>query len=126
MFIPSHPRPSIPVLCCRITLWVYTDNFEMLPRYDIYASLTEVVSYWRLNDPPTGFEQAQAAYSQLASIVNLRDIYFTVQGIKCVPCPRRDAAIRSWLDYCSSCMNQMLTVQPHRHSDLNSFPAAWS
>ena len=59
-----------------------TDNFSMEPRYDIYVSLEEVPRYWAVPNPPSGFLQAQASYNQLVSIVNLRDIYFTVQGIK--------------------------------------------
>ena len=59
-----------------------TDNFTMEPRYDIYISLEEVPRYWAVPNPPTGFLEAQTAYNQLVSIVNLHDIYFTVQGIK--------------------------------------------
>ena len=59
-----------------------TDNFSMEPRYDIYASLEEVPRYWAVPNPPTGFLQAQEAYNSLVEIVNLHDIYFTVQGIK--------------------------------------------
>ena len=59
-----------------------TDNFSMEPRYDIYVSLEEVPRYWAVPNPPTGFLQGQVAYNQLLSIVNLHDIYFTVQGIK--------------------------------------------
>ena len=74
--IPLH---SLPV---RITIWVYTENLSIEPRYDIYASLKEVPRYWAVPNPPTGFLQAYGVYQSLNYVITLRKVYFTIQGIK--------------------------------------------
>ena len=67
---------------CRITLCVETSNFTMEQRYDIYHSLLEVPRYWATPDPPVGFHQAEQAYNSIMYLVELHQVFFTVQGIK--------------------------------------------
>jgi len=51
-------------------------------RYDIYYTLLEFPRYWVIPSPPTGFLDASAAFNHLSYCVNLRYIYFALQGMK--------------------------------------------
>ncbi|CAI5459978.1 unnamed protein product [Closterium sp. Yama58-4] len=77
---PYHPRRGICV--CRVVLWRYVDAFDMQPRYDIYYTLLEMPRYWAVPNPPTGFISATQAFAELRNIINLRAVYFSLQGIK--------------------------------------------
>ena len=65
-----------------MALCVFIGNFTMQPRYDIYSSLTEVPDYWAIPGSSAGFQQATQVYRDVGYIVQLQDVYFTVQGIK--------------------------------------------
>ncbi|CAI5462638.1 unnamed protein product [Closterium sp. Yama58-4] len=64
-----------------VTLWRYVSGFDMQPRYDIYYSLLEMPRYWAVPNPPTGFLSATQAFADLRNIINLRAVYFALQGI---------------------------------------------
>ncbi|CAI5516018.1 unnamed protein product [Closterium sp. Naga37s-1] len=65
-----------------VVLWRYVYEFDMQPRYDIYYTLLEMPRYWAVPNPPTGFISANQAIADLRNIINLRAIYFALQGIK--------------------------------------------
>ncbi|CAI5983991.1 unnamed protein product [Closterium sp. NIES-65] len=64
-----------------VVLWRYVEAFDMQPRYDIYYTLLEMPRYWAVPNPPTGFISATQAFADLRNIINLRGIYFSLQGI---------------------------------------------
>ncbi|CAI5468681.1 unnamed protein product [Closterium sp. Yama58-4] len=64
-----------------VVLWRYVDAFDMQPRYDIYYTLLEMPRYWAVPNPPTGFISATQAFAELRNIINLRTVYFALQGI---------------------------------------------
>ncbi|CAI7792460.1 unnamed protein product [Closterium sp. NIES-53] len=64
-----------------VVLWRYVEAFDMQPRYDIYYTLLEMPRYWAVPNPPTGFISANQAFADLRNIINLRAIYFALQGI---------------------------------------------
>ncbi|CAI5956977.1 unnamed protein product [Closterium sp. NIES-64] len=64
-----------------VVLWRYVDAFDMQPRYDIYYTLLEMPRYWAVPNPPTGFIGATQAFAELRNIINLRAVYFALQGI---------------------------------------------
>ncbi|CAI5516639.1 unnamed protein product [Closterium sp. Naga37s-1] len=64
-----------------VVLWRYVDAFDMQPRYDIYYTLLEMPRYWAVPNPPTGFISATQAFADLRNIINLRAVYFALQGI---------------------------------------------
>ncbi|CAI5517574.1 unnamed protein product, partial [Closterium sp. Naga37s-1] len=64
-----------------VVLWRYVESFDMQPRYDIYHSLLEMPRYWAVPNPPTGFISATQAFADLRNIINLRGVYFSLQGI---------------------------------------------
>ncbi|CAI5951939.1 unnamed protein product, partial [Closterium sp. NIES-64] len=57
------------------------DRAAVDPRYDIYYTLLEMPRYWAVPNPPTGFISATQAFAELRNIINLRGIYFALQGI---------------------------------------------
>ena len=61
---------------------MFISNFTMEPRYNIYFSLAETPLYWAVPNPPLGFSDAAQVYNNVAYIVHLQDIYYTVQGLK--------------------------------------------
>ncbi|CAI5484991.1 unnamed protein product [Closterium sp. Yama58-4] len=65
-----------------VVLWRYVSAFDMQPRYDIYYTLLEMPRYWAVPNPPTGFISATQAFADLRNIINLRAVYFALQGIK--------------------------------------------
>ncbi|CAI7854826.1 unnamed protein product [Closterium sp. NIES-54] len=64
-----------------VVLWRYVESFDMQPRYDIYHSLLEMPRYWAVPNLPTGFISATQALADLRNIINLRSVYFSLQGI---------------------------------------------
>ncbi|CAI5983995.1 unnamed protein product, partial [Closterium sp. NIES-65] len=64
-----------------VVLWRYVEAFDMQPRYDIYYTLLEMPRYWAVPNPPTGFISATQAFADLRNIINLRAVYFALQGI---------------------------------------------
>ncbi|CAI5951940.1 unnamed protein product [Closterium sp. NIES-64] len=64
-----------------VVLWRYVEAFDMQPRYDIYYTLLEMPRYWAVPNPPMGFISATQAFADLRNIINLRGIYFSLQGI---------------------------------------------
>ncbi|CAI5983985.1 unnamed protein product [Closterium sp. NIES-65] len=64
-----------------VVLWRYVEAFDMQPRYDIYYTLLEMPRYWAVPNPPTGFISAAQAFADLRNIINLRAVYFALQGI---------------------------------------------
>ncbi|CAI5509661.1 unnamed protein product [Closterium sp. Naga37s-1] len=64
-----------------IVLWRAVEAFDMQPRYNIYYSLLEMPRYWAVPNPPRGFLQAGQAFLDLRYIINLRAVYFALQGI---------------------------------------------
>ncbi|CAI5484993.1 unnamed protein product [Closterium sp. Yama58-4] len=64
-----------------VVLWRYVSTFDMQPRYDIYYTLLEMPRYWAVPNPPTGFIKATQAFADLRNIINLRAVYFALQGI---------------------------------------------
>ncbi|CAI5506835.1 unnamed protein product, partial [Closterium sp. Naga37s-1] len=64
-----------------VVLWRYVSTFDMQPRYNIYYSLFEMPRYWAVPNPPTGFISATQAFADLHNIINLRAVYFALQGI---------------------------------------------
>ncbi|CAI5990860.1 unnamed protein product [Closterium sp. NIES-64] len=64
-----------------VVLWRYVSTFDMQPRYNIYYSLFETPRYWAVPNPPTGFISAIQAFADLRNIINLRAVYFALQGI---------------------------------------------
>ncbi|CAI5971213.1 unnamed protein product, partial [Closterium sp. NIES-64] len=65
-----------------MVLWRAVEAFDMQPRYNIYYSLLEMPRYWAVPNPPTGFMLAGQAFLDLRYIINLRAVYFALQGIK--------------------------------------------
>ncbi|CAI5497359.1 unnamed protein product [Closterium sp. Naga37s-1] len=64
-----------------MVLWRAVEAFDMQPRYNIYYSLLEMPRYWAVPNPPTGFMLAAQAFVDLRYIINLRAVYFALQGI---------------------------------------------
>ncbi|CAI5516021.1 unnamed protein product, partial [Closterium sp. Naga37s-1] len=64
-----------------VVLWRYVEAFDMQPRYNVYYSLFEMPRYWAVPNPPTGFIGATQAFAELRNIINLRAVYFALQGI---------------------------------------------
>ncbi|CAI6004771.1 unnamed protein product [Closterium sp. NIES-65] len=64
-----------------VVLWRYVSTFDMQPRYNIYYSLFEAPRYWAVPNPPTGFIRATQVFADLRNIINLRAVYFALQGI---------------------------------------------
>ncbi|CAI5951937.1 unnamed protein product [Closterium sp. NIES-64] len=76
-----HMRACLVGGVLRVVLWRYVDAFDMQPRYDIYYTLLEMPRYWAVPNPPTGFISATQAFADLRNIINLRAVYFALQGI---------------------------------------------
>ncbi|CAI5983990.1 unnamed protein product [Closterium sp. NIES-65] len=75
-------RAAVDVLSLALLLWASMElAFDMQPRYDIYYTLLEMPRYWAVPNPPTGFISATQAFAELRNIINLRGIYFALQGI---------------------------------------------
>ncbi|CAI5517575.1 unnamed protein product [Closterium sp. Naga37s-1] len=64
-----------------VVLWRYVSAFDMQPRYNIYYSLFEMPRYWAVPNPPLGFIRATQVFADLRNIINLRAVYFALQGI---------------------------------------------
>ncbi|GJP79153.1 hypothetical protein CLOP_g9398 [Closterium sp. NIES-67] len=72
---------QISAIVIWMVLWRYVEAFDMQPRYDIYYTLLEMPRYWAVPNPPTGFLSAAQAFLDLRNIINLRAVYFALQGI---------------------------------------------
>ncbi|GJP56723.1 hypothetical protein CLOM_g15776 [Closterium sp. NIES-68] len=72
---------QVAAIAIWIVLWRYVEAFDMQPRYDIYYTLLEMPRYWAVPNPPTGFLNASQAFLDLRNIINLRAVYFALQGI---------------------------------------------
>ncbi|CAI5512456.1 unnamed protein product [Closterium sp. Naga37s-1] len=64
-----------------LVLWRAVESFDMQPRYNIYYSLLEMPRYWAVPNPPMGFLLAGQAFLDLRYIINMRAVYFALQGI---------------------------------------------
>lgn len=56
--------------------------YGIQPRYDIYFTLLEFPRYWAMPNPPTGFQDAVQALTSLRYAIDVRYLYFSLQGIK--------------------------------------------